>query len=82
MRQVLLPEQATVDPVSTVTVHDAPPPQVTVLSVPVEIVQVLVPVHVEVQPEVHVPLHVDCPLQLDVQPLPHVVSQLFLDSHL
>jgi hypothetical protein len=68
--------------VSTVTVHEAPPPQVTVLFVPVEIVQLLVPVHVLVQFEVHVPLQVDCPLQLDVQPVPHVELHWFFDSHL
>ena len=35
--QVLLPVHATVEPVSTVTLHVLPPPQVTVLSVPVDV---------------------------------------------
>jgi hypothetical protein len=82
MLQVLLPVQETVEPVSTVTVHLLPPPQVTLLFVPVESVHSLVPVQVDEHPSVHVPVQVDWPLQVVVQPLPHVVSQLFFDSHL
>jgi hypothetical protein len=82
MLHELLPVHDTVEPVSTVTVHDAPPPHVTVLLVPVEMLQLLVPVQVDVQFDVHVWLHVDCPLQLEVHPVLHVEVQVFLDSHL
>jgi hypothetical protein len=57
--QSLLPEQATVDPVSTCTLQVLPPPQVTVPFVPVESMQLLVPSHVEVQLDVQLPWHVD-----------------------
>jgi len=42
-------------------------------------VQLLVPVHVAVQFEVHVPLHCDWPSQLVVQPVPHVALHVFFD---
>jgi hypothetical protein len=49
IEQLLLPPHETVEPVSTFTSHVLPPLQVTVLFVPVERVQVLVPSHVDVQ---------------------------------
>jgi len=52
---VLLPVHDTVEPVSTLTSHALPPPQVTVLFVPVESAQLLVPSHVVVQFDKHVP---------------------------
>src|SRR5688572_14800602 len=56
---VLFPVHATVDPVSTVTVQVLPPPQVTVLFVPVSSVHVLVPLHVDVQFASQLPLQFD-----------------------
>ena len=53
--QVLWPVHATADPVSTFALHVLPPPQVTVLSIPVESVQLLVPSHVVVQFDRQVP---------------------------
>ncbi len=79
MLHELLPVHETVEPVSTVTWQLLPPPQVTVLLVPVETVQSLVPLHVVVQFEPHVPLHVDCPSHVVVQPVPHEESHVFLD---
>jgi hypothetical protein len=43
-------------------------------------VHVLVPSHVDVQFEPQVPAHSDCPAHVLVQPVPHVRSQLFLES--
>ena len=80
--QALLPVQDTVDPVSTSTSHPLPPPQVTVLLVPVEMVQLLLPSHVLMQFETHVMAHVDWPAQLVVQPVPHEVVQSFFESQL
>lgn len=56
-----------------------PPPHVTLLFVPVESVHSLVPVHVDVQLDSHVPSHFDWPAQFVVQPVPHVESQVFFD---
>ena len=56
---MLLPVQLTVEPVSTVTVHVLPPPHDTLLFVPVERVQSLVPVQLEVQFEVQLPAQLD-----------------------
>jgi hypothetical protein len=42
----------------------------------------LVPVHVDVQFELHDPSHVDFAEQFVVQPVPHVESQVFCESHL
>jgi hypothetical protein len=43
-------------------------------------VHVLVPSHVDVQFEPHVPAHSDCPAHVFVHPVPHVRSQLFFES--
>jgi hypothetical protein len=75
----LLPPQETVDPVSTVTSQVLPPAHLTWLSVPVDTVQWLVPAHDHVQFEVQLPLHVDCPSQFVVQPVPHEAVQVFFD---
>ena len=56
---VALPPHETVEPVSTVTSHVLPPSHVTLLLVPVEIVQWLVPAHDHVQFDAQLPLHVD-----------------------
>jgi hypothetical protein len=50
-----LPEQDTVDPVSTLTSQLLPPLHVTVLFAPAESMQVLTPSHVVVQFEVQLP---------------------------
>jgi hypothetical protein len=76
---VLLPVQETVEPVSTVTLQVLPPPHVTVLLVPVDNVQLLVPSHVDEQFDVHVPVQVDLPAQVVVQPVPQRESHLLLD---
>ena len=78
---VLLPWQVSVDEVSSVTVHLLPPPHVTLLFVPVESLHSLVPLQVEVQFDSQLPSQVDCPAQLVVQPVPHVESHVFFDSH-
>ncbi len=82
MVQVLFPVQDTVEPVSTFTLHALPPPQVTVLSVPVESMQVLVPSHVVVHPDRQVPWHVDWPAHDVVQPVPHVEVHAFFELQL
>jgi hypothetical protein len=46
-----------------------PPPQLTVLSVPAETGQLLVPSHVVVQFDVQVPWQLDWPSQVVVQPV-------------
>jgi hypothetical protein len=66
--------------VSTDSLQSLPPPQVTVLSTPVLIVHVLVPSQVELQFAVQLPAHVERPAQVFVQPVPHVRSQVFLES--
>ena len=55
----LLPVQASVEPVSSVTVQLLPPPHVTVLFVPVESVHWLVPAQLDVQFEPQLPSQVD-----------------------
>jgi len=82
IEQVLLPPHATADPVSTFTLHVLPPLHVTVLLVPVEMSQLLVPSHVVVQFEVQLPWHVDLPAQEVVQPEPQTALQVFFDSQL
>ncbi len=72
----------TVDPVSTSALHVLPPPHVTVLLVPVEMLQLLLPSPVLVQFEMQVLAHVDWPAQLVVQPVPHEVVQSFFESQL
>jgi hypothetical protein len=79
--QLLFPPHATVEPTSTVTLHELPPPQLTVLFVPVESAQLLVPSHFDVQFDWHVPVHVDFPAQVVLHPVPHVVVQWFWESH-
>ena len=82
MLQVLLPSQKSDEPVSSVTVQELPPPQVTLLFTPVTRLHVLVPVHVEVQLDSQLPSQMDWPPQLVVQPVPQVESHVFFDSHL
>jgi hypothetical protein len=80
MVQALSPVQAIVEPEPSETEHSLPPAHDTVLFVPVESVQELVPAHDDVQSERQLPLHVDCPSQVVVQPVPHVAVQVFFDS--
>lgn len=82
IEQVLLPAQATVDPVSTFTLHVLPPPHVTVLLIPVETVQLLVPSHVVVQLAMQLPWQVDFPAHDVVQPVPQIELQVFLEAQL
>jgi hypothetical protein len=60
--------------------HLLPPSHVTVLFVPVESVQSLVPPHFDVQFEPQLPAHTDCPSHVLVHPVPQVRSQLFFES--
>ena len=76
--QLLLPVHPIVEPVSSVTLHALPPPQLTVLLVPVDSVHVLVPVPRDVQFEPQLPSQFDWPEQLLVHPVPQVRSQVFL----
>jgi hypothetical protein len=80
--QLLLPVHATVEPVSTVTSHVLPPPHVTVLLVPVDTVQLLVPSQVVVQFELQLPTQVDWPSHVVVHPVPHVELHSFFESQL
>ena len=75
--QLLLPVHPIVEPVSSVTLHALPPPQLTVLLVPVDNVHVLVPVQLEVQFEPQLPTQFDWPAQLLVHPVPQVRLQVF-----
>ena len=59
MTHVLLPPQATVEPVSTSTLQLLPPAHVTSLFTPVEMVHVLAPLQLEVQLAVQLPAHSD-----------------------
>lgn len=77
---VLLPVHASFEPDPISTSQVLPPPQVTVLFVPVSSVHWLVPVQVEVQFDSQLPAHTDWPSQVLVHPLPHVTSQVPLVS--
>jgi hypothetical protein len=75
---VLLPVQVSVEPVPSEMLQSLPPPQVTVLLVPVVRLHVLVPSQVDVQFEEHEPAQVDLPAQSVVHPVPHVESHVFI----
>jgi len=75
---LLLPVQVSVEPPPSEMLQSLPPPQVTVLFVPVVRLQVLVPLQVDVQFDWQLPEHVDCPAQSVVQPVPHVELHVFL----
>jgi hypothetical protein len=62
----------TVEPLSTVTSHELPPAHVTVLPVPVAMLQVLVPAQLVVQLDPHELVHDDLPSHVVVQPVPQV----------
>jgi len=82
MSHMLSPRHVSVEPWSRVIVHLLPPSHVTLLSVPVDSVQSLVPPQLEVQFELQVPAQTDCPSHVLVQPVPQVVLQLFCSSQL
>ncbi len=75
---LLLPVQVSVEPPPSEMLQSLPPPQVTLLFVPVVRLHVLVPLHVDVQFDWQLPEQVDCPAQSVVQPVPHVELQVFL----
>lgn len=76
---LLLPVQLTVDPVSTSTLQPLLPSHVTLLFVPVVIVQSLPPAQFVVQFDSHVETHVDCPSHVVLQPVPHDALHVFFD---